>query len=123
MIAAVKEKVRLFGDVPAAVDFLLKDDFSYDEEAVTKVRGNAAAGGLLTSLADALEAIPNWSAEAAKTALAETAAAAGSKPGPLMFPLRVALSGRPHGPDLGDVLNLLGKSRCVARVRHFAAMV
>src|SRR5436190_3056008 len=69
VIAAVKDKVRLFGDVPAAVDFLLKDDFSYDGEAVTKVRGNAAVGGLLSDVATALETISEWSADAAKAAL------------------------------------------------------
>ncbi len=122
VIAAVKDKVRLFGDVPAAVDFLLKEDFEYDEEAVAKVRGNAAAGGLLSALATAFEAIPEWSADAAKAALNEIVTAAGAKPGQMMFPLRVALSGRAHGPDLGDVLNLLGRDRCVARVRHFAGM-
>jgi glutamyl-tRNA synthetase len=121
VIAAVKEKVRLFGDVPAAVDFLLKEDFGYDDEAVAKVRGNAAAGGLLSSLATAFEVLPEWSADSAKAALHDVAVAAGAKPGPLMFPLRVALSGRAHGPDLGDVLNLLGRERCVTRVRKFAA--
>ena len=123
VIAAVKEKVRLLGDVPAAVDFLLRDDFSYDEEALVKVRGNAAVGGLLAALATAFEMISDWSGDAAKTALAETATAAGAKPGQLMFPLRVALSGRGHGPDLGDILNLLGKARCVTRVGDFASRV
>lgn len=121
VIASVKDKVRLFSEIPAAVDFLLKDDFSYDDEAVAKVRGNAAAGGLLASLASAFEAVPEWSADAAKAALAETAAATGAKPGQLMFPLRVALTGRAHGPDLADVLNLLGKDRCVARLGKFSA--
>ena len=51
------------------------------------------------------------------------AQAAGAKPGLLMFPLRVALSGRAHGPDLGDMLNLLGKEPCVKRVRDFAGML
>jgi glutamyl-tRNA synthetase len=120
VIAAVKDKVRLLSEVPAAVDFLLKDDFENDEEAVVKVRGNAAASGLLSALATAFEAITEWSAEAAKAALAETATAAAAKPGQLMFPLRVALSGRAHGPDLGDILNLLGKNRCVVRVRNFS---
>jgi glutamyl/glutaminyl-tRNA synthetase len=40
-----------------------------------------------------------------------------------MFPLRVALSGRGHGPDIGDILNLLGKDRCTDRVRKFSAML
>ena len=123
VIAAVKDKVRLLGEVPTAVDFLLIDNFPYDEEAVTKVRGNAAAAGLLASLATAFETIPDWSADFAKAALNATAAAAGAKSGQLMFPLRVALSGRMHGPDLGDVLNLLGKDRCIKRVRDFSAML
>jgi glutamyl-tRNA synthetase len=123
VIAAVKEKVRLLGEVPAAVDFLLKDDFSCDDEALAKVRGNAAAGELLATLAMAFDGVPDWSADAAKVALNETAIAAGAKPGQLMFPLRVALSGRAHGPDLGDVLNLLGKDRCAKRVRNFADML
>ena len=123
VVAAVKEKVRLFSEVPAAVDFLLQDDFSYDEEATAKVRGNAAAGGLLAALATEFQAITDWSADAAKAALAETATAAGAKPGQLMFPLRVALSGRTHGPDLGDILTLLGQDRCVRRVRDFAGLL
>ncbi len=120
VIAAVKDKVRLFSEIPAAVDFLLKDDFDYEDEALAKVRGNPAAGALLASLADAFDALPDWSAEAAKAALNDTAVAAGAKPGPLMFPLRVALTGRAHGPDLAAVLDLLGKDRCVTRVRDFS---
>ncbi len=123
VIGAVKEKVRLLADVPEAVDFLLKEDFSYDSEAMAKVGGNAAAKVLLASLAPAFSAISSWSADAAKAVLAETATAAGAKPGQLMFPLRVALSGRAHGPDLGDVLNLLGKDRCVKRLEKFSGLL
>jgi glutamyl-tRNA synthetase len=121
--AAVKEKVRLISEVPAAVDFLLKDAFDHDDESVAKVRGNAAAKGLLESLTVAFAGIVDWSADAAKAALNETAKAAGAKPGQLMFPLRVALSGRGHGPDLGDILNILGKDRSTQRVRIFAEML
>jgi glutamyl-tRNA synthetase len=121
VIGAVKEKLRLFGDVPAAVDFLLKDDFSYDEDAIGKVRGNAMAGSLLNSLAASFSQVSEWSGDAAKSALEETAFASGAKPGQLMFPLRVALSGRAHGPDLGGILALLGRDRCVTRVSALAA--
>lgn len=123
VIAAVKEKVRLINEVPAAVDFLLKDEFAFDEESVTKVRGNAAAKGLLDSLAAAFAGIADWSADAAKAALNDTAKAAGAKPGQLMFPMRVALSGRGHGPDIGEILNILGKDRSTKRVAAFAAML
>jgi glutamyl-tRNA synthetase len=120
---AVKEKVRLLGEVPAAIDFLLVDEFAYDDDAVTKVRGNAAAGDLLKSLATAFAAISDWSADSAKQALADVAKEAGAKTGQLMFPLRVALSGRPHGPDLGDILTLLGRERSVARLGRFTNLL
>jgi glutamyl-tRNA synthetase len=120
VMAAVKDKVRLLGEVPAAADFLLKDGVLYDDEAVTKVRGSAAAKELLAKLACAFDGMADWSADAAKAALNEVAKSAGAKPGQLMFPLRVALSGRGHGPDIGDILNLLGKERCAERVRIFS---
>lgn len=119
--AAVKEKVRLLSEVPAAVDFLLRDEFDLDAEAVAKVRANVAARDLLGNLATAFGRLDPWSADAAKAAIGEVAAAAGAKPGQLMFPLRVALSGRGHGPDLGDILALLGRDKCAARVAAFAA--
>jgi glutamyl-tRNA synthetase len=105
------------------VGFLLLDEFSYDGETVAKVRGNGAAKELLGDLAAGFNGISTWSADAAKEVLSATARAAGAKPGQLMFPLRVALSGRAHGPDLGDMLDLLGKDRCTARVRRFVAML
>ena len=117
--AAVREKVRLLGEVPDAVAFLLTDAIELDAEVIAKVRANAAAAGLLEKLALAFEGIGEWSGEAAKAALNEVAAAAAVKPGQLMFPMRAALTGRAHGPDLGDILGLLGKDRSRARIAEF----
>lgn len=119
--AAVKAKVRLLSEVPAAIDFILTDTFDLDEEALEKVKNNADIAPILDGLADQLDAITDWSADAAKQALNEFAEAKQTKPGKLMFPLRVALSGRGHGPDLGDILTLLGKQRCLKRLRSFVS--
>ncbi|HEX5791544.1 MAG TPA: glutamate--tRNA ligase family protein [Luteolibacter sp.] len=118
--AAVKDKVRLLEEVPAAIDFILLDEFPLDAEALAKVAKNADAPALLAALSTALEGIAEWSADTAKAALGEVATQHGTKSGALMFPLRVALSGRAHGPDLGDLLNLLGQARCVQRVRRLS---
>ncbi|MEI6656506.1 MAG: glutamate--tRNA ligase family protein, partial [Verrucomicrobiota bacterium] len=120
---AVKDKVRLLSEVPEATAFILLDKLEFDAEVVAKVRANAAAAGLLDQLALAFAHIGEWSGHAAKAALHEVALGAGVKPGQLMFPLRAALSGRAHGPDLGDLLDLLGSARTIARVRAFASML
>jgi glutamyl-tRNA synthetase len=119
--AVVREKVRLLSEVPDAIGFLLRDDFGFEQEAFDQVRGNAAAKDLLAALASDFESLPEWSADAAKHQIGETAKAAGAKPGQLMFPVRVALSGKGGGPDLGDILGLLGKERCVERLRAIVA--
>jgi glutamyl-tRNA synthetase len=118
--ALVREKVRLLSEVPAAIRFLLADAFDFDPEAVEKVKGNAAAKDLLGALAGDFAALPDWSADAAKHQIGETAKAAGAKPGQLMFPVRVALSGKSGGPDLGDILGLLGREKCSARLQAFS---
>ncbi len=93
VIAAVKEKVRLLSEVPHSIDFLVTDKFENDPEATGKATSNPNSA-LLPALADHLENLPEWSADAAKDAIAEVAKANGAKPGQLMFPTRVALSGR-----------------------------
>jgi glutamyl-tRNA synthetase len=118
VIAAVKEKVRLLTEVPAAIDFLITDTAAQDAEAVAKAKGNPNSA-LLPMLADHMATLTDWSADIAKEAIASVAQANGAKPGQLMFPVRVALSGRAHGPDLGDVFVILGKERTLARLRSF----
>jgi glutamyl-tRNA synthetase len=122
IMAAVKDKVRLLEEVPVAADFLLGDGFAYDPEAMVKASGNTAFTGSLDVLAGVFGKTADWSADAAKTALGEVAQSVGSKPGQWMFPLRVALSGRAHGPDLGEILNLLGRERCVTRLLRFESL-
>lgn len=118
-VAAVQEKVRLLSEIPDALGFLLSDEVILEDEPLAKVRGNAAAKDLLTALADTFEGLSDWSADAAKHAIGETAKANGAKPGQLMFPTRVALSGKGGGPDLGDILAILGQETCVRRLREF----
>ncbi|MFU8894200.1 MAG: glutamate--tRNA ligase [Luteolibacter sp.] len=117
---AAREKVRLLEELPGVIDFLAGEDYPRDAEAVAKASANPASAHLAV-LAEKLESVEPWSADAARSVLAEVATAAGAKPGQMMFPLRVALSGRGHGPDLGAVLDILGRGRVVARVRAFAA--
>ena len=114
--ASVQEKVQRLTEVPGAIAFFLNSEFDYDESALEKVRKNAAAKDLLSQLADALSQLDDWSE--AKSTIGATAKANGAKPGQLMFPTRVALSGQSGGPDLGAILDILGKEACVSRIQR-----
>jgi len=120
---AVRDKVRLLSEVPAALSFLLLDEFPTDPDALEKVRANAQAEVLLAGLAAAFQDASEWSAEVAKHLLGEVAQAHGAKPGQLMFPTRVALSGRAGGPDLGAMLEILGSNESARRLRALAGQL
>ncbi len=114
--ASIQEKVRLLGEVPQMITFFTDPDYAFDEEIVAKVKKNDAAVSLLESLADSFAGLSDWSQ--AKESIGETAKANGARPGQLMFPTRVALSGMGGGPDLGEILEILGQDECVRRVKR-----
>lgn len=116
----VQDKVRLLSEVPDALAFLLQDDITIDPGSLAKVAKNDQATALLSALANSFSALTDWSADTAKEAIGTTAKSLGAKPGQLMFPTRVALSGKSGGPDLGDMMALLGRDLSVTRVRNLA---
>ncbi|RMF86440.1 MAG: glutamate--tRNA ligase, partial [Nitrospirae bacterium] len=54
--------------------------------------------------------------EAARELLEAVRRTTGLKGRPLFLPLRLALTGRDHGPDLATLLALLGRDECLGRL-------
>ena len=99
--AAVWQAI-LFGELPekgdAAADPAADDDRAF--------------------LATAFDLLPPepWSRETWKAWTAEVKVATGRKGKPLFMPLRHALTGLDHGPELADLLPLMGRERVLARL-------
>lgn len=121
MLLSIQEKVSLLTEVPDAVAFYLDPEYPIDPQALEKVKGNENAEPLLKDLTKNFSNLVEWTQ--AKATIGETAKAAGAKPGQLMFPLRVALSGKTGGPDLGAILEILGKAECVRRLNRFTDLL
>ncbi len=114
--ASVQEKVKLFTEVPDAISFYLNEDYQYDQSALEKLSNHSSTADLLQKLAAAFSELTDWST--AKETIGTTAKAHGAKPGQLMFPTRVALSGQSGGPDLDAILTILGQDECVRRIHR-----
>lgn len=111
-----QSKVRTYGELPAMTDYMFTDDYIPDPEAVGKMASREGMCGLLDGLKSALGSVGSWEAEAIGEAIGAAAEGLGVKKGSLMFPARVAASGRAGGPDLLPMLELLGRERVVARL-------
>lgn len=114
--ASVQEKVNLLTKVSQMISFYTDADYPFDSDAMSKLRNNDQAAVLLEKLAESFSSLSDWSE--AKNCIGATAKENGVKPGQLMFPTRVALSGMSGGPDLGEILNILGKEESVRRVKR-----
>ena len=68
--------------------------------------------------AAALAATIDWTADPWHALTAALKAATGRKGKPLFLPLRRALTGRDHGPDMAALLPLIGRERAVERLHR-----
>lgn len=117
VLAIVKEKVKLFADVPDWVGYFFTEDFPFEEAAVKKRLAPVGALDHLAKLGASFAAIApaDWTADNLQKALEVTAAALGIKTGELIHPARVAVSGRSVGPSLYHMLEVMGQDRVLAR--------
>lgn len=124
MVSSIKEKVQLLSEVPEAIRFMAEKDYVFDPEALEKLKNQAGTCDLLEKLAERFSSLKNennW--EDAKASISNVAKENGAKPGQLMFATRVALSGKTQGPDLGEMLNILGAEEVIQRIRKTTSLI
>jgi glutamyl-tRNA synthetase len=76
---------------------------------------------LIGTLKGILETVSPWTAETTENAIRAFAEQGSLKLGAIAQPLRVALTGRTTSPGIFDVLAVLGKDECLARLGDLAA--
>ena len=72
---------------------------------------------LIDRLAGALESVSPWDGQTTEAAVRAFAEAGNLKLGAVAQPLRAALTGRTTSPGIFDVLAVLGREECLARLR------
>jgi glutamyl-tRNA synthetase len=115
VLAIVKEKIKLFRDVPEWTFYFFTDDYPFDSDAIEKVFGKTEAGRRLSALRNEFAKLQTWSVEMQETTLKNLAQKLGCKTGDLVHPARVAVSGRSVGPSLYHMLEVMGKERVLSR--------
>lgn len=81
----------------------------------------AGAGALLAALRDALAGCSEWNAQAIGPLIKSTGGRLNVKGKALYMPLRAAVTGALHGPDLARILEIRGKADTIESLRSAAA--
>jgi glutamyl-tRNA synthetase len=116
VLEIVKEKIKLFKDVPDWIGYFFTEEFPLEPEAVEKTLNQPGAIDRLGRLREKYAELDDWVAASLETALKELGASIGCKIGELVHPARVAVSGRSIGPSLYHMLEVMGKPRVLRRM-------
>jgi len=118
VVGTVQARAKTLVDLVEAAAFYFTDDaeLAWDEKAQSKFL-KVATGPLLRDLADALEASPEWSAEALEPVVKGFCEAREVGLGKVAQPIRVSMTGQKTGPGLYEMLVAAGKAMSLRRIR------
>jgi len=118
-LAIVKEKIKLGRELPEWMSYFFTEEFSYDEAAAKKVFTPEGIANI-AKLRERLGSVDasKFMAADLESEFKSLAATSGQKVGALIHPSRLAVSGRPVGPSLYHLLEVLGKDRVLARIER-----
>jgi nondiscriminating glutamyl-tRNA synthetase len=114
MILAVRDHLEYVGQVTDYVDIFFNDEIKISDEAKA-VLVSPKSKEVLSCFIEEMENAPDMNTETFTTVMNSIKSKAAVKGKDLYMPVRVALTGRSHGPELVLVVPLIGKDRCLAR--------
>lgn len=117
IIHLMKERATFPKDIYENGKFFFEAPSSYDEKA-SKKAWNDETSNLLTEFAESLQSINDFNSENIKQNLHDFAENKGVGMGKVMMPLRLALVGELKGPDVPDIVELVGKEESIARISN-----
>jgi glutamyl-tRNA synthetase len=115
VVEAQRERTKTLVEMAERSMFFFKDFDSYDEKAAQKNLTPDVAGPLARFKAR-LQDLADWAAGPIHDALVQTAEEADLKLGKLAQPVRVAVTGTTVSPPIDQTLELLGRTRTLARL-------
>ena len=118
LVGMEQERIRLYSELPERIAYAFASDaeVAFDDDAVKNAakRGTATLASYRTWLAPQLA--ESVDADALRAATKAWVGEAGVKFPDLFQPLRCALTGRAGGPDLFEVMSILGAASTLARI-------
>ncbi len=119
-VRALGDRVRTLAEAADVGAFVLEDPPAMDPEAWADLLSRSGADAKLERLAARVAGASEWSLAALEAGTRALAAELAVKPGELITPARVALTGRKAAPGIFEVMWLLGPERTVARLNAAA---
>jgi glutamyl-tRNA synthetase len=119
IIPLERDRLKRLSDAPGMLSFFFEDQLAYDASSL--VQKGMDPPGTLAALGEALlaaEITEDWTVDSLESVYRRLAERLALKTGQLFGAIRVAVTGRTAAPPLFDTLAVLGKERCLSRLRY-----
>ena len=117
VIHLMKERATFPQDILENGKFFFSAPQSYDEKALKKA-WNDETGLLMNELGERLNLLEDFSAENIKECIHHLAEEKSLGMGKIMMPLRLSLVGELKGPDVPDIIEIIGKNESITRIKN-----
>jgi len=116
LVALLQEKMSFGAEIVGLSDMFFKEEAEYEEDAKEVLAGETVPE-VLKAFSEELEKLESFKADGIKAAMKAVQKSTGQKGKNLFMPIRAAVSGQTHGPDLPQAIELLGKAKVLNRIQ------
>ncbi|WP_240377848.1 glutamate--tRNA ligase [Bacillus piscicola] len=117
LVGLYQEQMHFAAEVVGLTSLFFKTEIAYNEES-TAVLNEEQVPEVLRQFSEELENLPSFEPAEIKKAIKATQKATGEKGKKLFMPIRVAVTGQTHGPELPHAISLLGKKIVQTRLER-----
>jgi glutamyl-tRNA synthetase len=118
IVDVVGERLKLGGQIVELAAFFFRDEAEYDEDASQKFLKRHYIGPAFRLLEDRLSKLDDFTAAGIEPVMRGLVSDMGLKTCDLFQPVRVAMTGSRHSPDLLHVMEVLGKKQVIKRLER-----
>ena len=115
LVALLQEKMSFGAEIVELSDMFFQEDAVYEEDAKEILTGETVPE-VLKAFSHELDQLETFRADGIKAAMKAVQKSTGQKGKNLFMPIRAAVTGQTHGPDLPQAIELLGKDKVQTRI-------
>ncbi|WP_282062373.1 glutamate--tRNA ligase [Bacillus pumilus] len=117
LIALYHEQLSYGAEIVELTELFFKEQIEYNQEA-KEVLAEEQVPEVMASFAGQLERLESFTPDKIKAAIKAVQKETGHKGKKLFMPIRVAVTGQTHGPELPQSIELLGKETVLNRIKQ-----
>jgi len=116
VVSLLQEYISHGAEIVAHIDIFFNDDINFENEEAAEIMRDANVSQVMDSFREKLQALEIVDAPSVKALLKSITKELKLGGKKVFMPIRVALTGKMHGPDLDKIIALIGRERILTRL-------